>query len=212
MPFCQSLGSVESASNQTQTLKLQRQRRRTSSMSGLVVFLLQFILNQDVNRIVPSNLLCCFDGCSVRRQAAISGTNAAISHDDVRTTPAKYGYIHPLPHRQHNLRPLVIVDINSTFGPTPTLPDDHYYASVCPWLATAAYNLSDPWDCVTLGLPSHGANVPGEPTGIAGRRWRHDKGKDAFRSSTEKRKGRASLEMKLLFHVLLFRSNGVLLS
>eukprot|EP01048_Picozoa_sp_COSAG05_P007219 COSAG05_NODE_504_length_9208_cov_22.420024_2_plen_426_part_00 len=73
-------------------------------------------------------------------------------------------------------------DYKSTLLPGPVLPgsppDKYYYANACPWLVQAG------WACASLDLPSHGTNVlKGEPTGIAGWRWRTDRNIDFVNSS-----------------------------
>lgn len=51
--------------------------------------------------------------------------------------------------------------------------DPCYYANGCQFLVPRG------WACASLDLPSHGAErLPGEPEGIAGWRWRTDKGID----------------------------------
>ena len=75
-------------------------------------------------------------------------------------------------------RPLFVVfssDINTTFGFVNSTGVAYYSAS-CPWLTMPPLPDEPSWLCVTIDLPSHGAQVlPGEPVGIAGWRWRHDK-------------------------------------
>jgi pimeloyl-ACP methyl ester carboxylesterase len=51
--------------------------------------------------------------------------------------------------------------------------DPCYYSTLCQFLVPLG------WACLSLDLPSHGANIQkGEPEGIAGWRWRVDKGQD----------------------------------
>jgi len=51
--------------------------------------------------------------------------------------------------------------------------DPCYYANACEFLVPMG------WGCASLDLPSHGSWVkPGEPAGIAGWRWRSDRGED----------------------------------
>ena len=71
-------------------------------------------------------------------------------------------------------------DFNTTLTPGPGVPGDSlYYAGACPWLVAAG------WACASLDLPSHGANLlSGEPTGIAGWRWRVDRGIDFIGNSS----------------------------
>jgi hypothetical protein len=71
-------------------------------------------------------------------------------------------------------------DYTTTLTPGPGVPADPlYYAGACPWLVAAG------WACASLDLPSHGANVlPGEPLGIAGWRWRIDRGIDFIGNSS----------------------------
>jgi len=72
--------------------------------------------------------------------------------------------------------PLAIIlcnDINTTLASQPDSgsPDPYYYANICPLLWAAG------WACASIDLPSHGKQVmPGEPEGIAGWRYRMDRG------------------------------------
>jgi len=51
--------------------------------------------------------------------------------------------------------------------------DPCYYANACEFLVPMG------WGCASLDLPSHGSWIePGEPAGIAGWRWRSDRGED----------------------------------
>ena len=72
-------------------------------------------------------------------------------------------------------------DINTTL-----IASDHsdpfypaYYSNSCADLVKQG------WACASLDLPSHGAQIePGSPSGIAGWRWRFDKGQDFVANST----------------------------
>ena len=56
-----------------------------------------------------------------------------------------------------------------------------YYANACEYLVPAG------WICASLDLPSHGLErQPGEPEGIAGWRWRVDRGQDIVAQNNER--------------------------
>ena len=53
-------------------------------------------------------------------------------------------------------------------------PDPCYYANACEFLVA-----DHGWSCISIDLPSHGAQLEaGEPEGIAGWRWRVDRGEN----------------------------------
>lgn len=89
----------------------------------------------------------------------------------------EFGFVSPRGLHRKGLPRLIIAlgsSIETTLGPTGKgTPDLYYYSNACPWLVRAG------WACASLDLPSHGKQVlPGEPDGIAGWRWRTDKGID----------------------------------
>lgn len=92
------------------------------------------------------------------------------------TTGTEFGLVLPT-ETSHRLPRLIIAlgsTISATLGPGSGTPDKYYYSNACPWLVQQG------WACASLDLPSHGKQVlPGEPAGgIAGWRWRTDRGID----------------------------------
>ena len=64
---------------------------------------------------------------------------------------------------------------------TSGVPDACYYSNACEFLVPSG------WACASLDLPSHGAQVqPGEPEGIAGWRWRLERGQNPVAQNTER--------------------------